>query len=98
VRALISCCPRLLIYTILLKVILNTNLINYSGASPIMSPNGDEAGDLARFKGALLINMGTLTSESVSQYLKAITAYNRGSNPVVFDPVGAALRGFEKRQ
>ncbi|CAG8190014.1 unnamed protein product [Penicillium olsonii] len=60
------------------------------GASPIMSPYGDEATDLCKFDGALLINMGTLTSESVSNYLKAINAYNQRGNPVVFDPVGAA--------
>ena len=55
-----------------------------------MSPYGDEATDLCKFDGALLINMGTLTSESVSNYLKAINAYNQRGNPVVFDPVGAA--------
>ncbi|CAG8890010.1 unnamed protein product [Penicillium egyptiacum] len=60
------------------------------GASPIMSPYGDEATDLCKFDGALLINMGTLTSESVSNYLKAIKAYNDRGNPVVYDPVGAA--------
>ncbi|CAG8918512.1 unnamed protein product [Penicillium salamii] len=60
------------------------------GASPIMSPYGDEATDLCKFDGALLINMGTLTSESVSNYLKAIKAYNERGNPVIYDPVGAA--------
>ncbi|GAB1218536.1 hypothetical protein ATERTT37_007795 [Aspergillus terreus] len=60
------------------------------GASPIMSPYGEEAVDLCQFDGALLINMGTLTSESVSNYLKAIKAYNERGNPVVYDPVGAA--------
>ncbi|KAE8352247.1 Hydroxyethylthiazole kinase family-domain-containing protein [Aspergillus coremiiformis] len=60
------------------------------GASPIMAPCGDEAMDLAQFDGALLINMGTLTSESVPNYLKAIKAYNERGNPVVYDPVGAA--------
>ncbi|KAN0083017.1 Hydroxyethylthiazole kinase family domain containing protein [Elaphomyces granulatus] len=60
------------------------------GASPIMSPYGDEAPDLALNGGALLINMGSLTSESVSHYLKATRAYNEGGNPVVYDPVGAA--------
>lgn len=62
----------------------------YSGASPIMSPYGDEATDLCKFDGALLINMGTLTSESVSNYQKAIKAYNTRGNPVIYDPVGAA--------
>ncbi|KAJ5591509.1 uncharacterized protein N7459_001878 [Penicillium hispanicum] len=60
------------------------------GASPIMSPYGDEATDLCKFDGALLINMGTLTSESPSNYLKAIQAYNQRGNPVIYDPVGAA--------
>jgi Hydroxyethylthiazole kinase, sugar kinase family len=55
-----------------------------------MSPYGDEATDLCKFDGALLINMGTLTSESVPNYLKAIKAYNERGNPVVYDPVGAA--------
>ncbi|KAL4929896.1 uncharacterized protein BDV17DRAFT_281085 [Aspergillus undulatus] len=59
------------------------------GASPIMSPYGDEATDLCQFDGALLINMGTLTSQSPSEYLKAIKAYNQRGNPVVYDPVGA---------
>ncbi|KAJ5669052.1 hypothetical protein N7462_010122 [Penicillium macrosclerotiorum] len=60
------------------------------GASPIMSPYGDEAKDLCKFDGALLINMGTLTSESVSNYQKALRAYNERGNPVIYDPVGAA--------
>lgn len=55
-----------------------------------MSPYGDEATDLCKFDGALLINMGTLTSDSVSNYLKAIKAYNERGNPVIYDPVGAA--------
>ncbi|KAL5334500.1 hypothetical protein BJX70DRAFT_391410 [Aspergillus crustosus] len=59
------------------------------GASPIMSPYGDEATDLSQFDGALLINMGTLTSQSPAEYLKAIRAYNTRGNPVVYDPVGA---------
>lgn len=61
-----------------------------SGASPIMSPYGDEATDLCKLDGALLINMGTLTSESVPNYIKAMRAYNERGNPVVYDPVGAA--------
>lgn len=55
-----------------------------------MSPYGEEATDLCKFDGALLINMGTLTNESVSNYLKAIQAYNQRGNPVIYDPVGAA--------
>lgn len=55
-----------------------------------MAPYGEEATDLCKFDGALLINMGTLTSESLSNYLKALQAYNQRGNPVIYDPVGAA--------
>ncbi|OJK03531.1 hypothetical protein ASPACDRAFT_111336 [Aspergillus aculeatus ATCC 16872] len=84
------------------------NMINYvvanfvanvalsMGASPIMSPYGDEAVDLRQFGGALVINMGTLTSESIPNYLKALQAYNERGNPVVYDPVGAAATGIRR--
>jgi thiamine-phosphate diphosphorylase / hydroxyethylthiazole kinase len=58
------------------------------GASPIMSNNGEEAEDLARLGGALVVNMGTVTPESLMNYGKAIRAYNQAGRPVVFDPVG----------
>jgi thiamine-phosphate diphosphorylase/hydroxyethylthiazole kinase len=55
-----------------------------------MSPYGEEAVDLAKFDGALVINMGTLTRESIPNYLQAVKSYNERGNPVVYDPVGAA--------
>ena len=58
------------------------------GASPIMSLNGDEAADLAKLGGALVINMGTVTPEGLQNYLKALKAYNGAGRPVVYDPVG----------
>ena len=61
-----------------------------------MSPYGEEAVDLCQFDGALVINMGTLTSESIPNYLKALKAYNVRGNPVVYDPVGAAATGIRR--
>ena len=58
------------------------------GASPIMSNNGDEAVDLAKLGGALVVNMGTVTPEGLNNYVKAIKAYNAVGQPVIFDPVG----------
>ncbi|KAI1971416.1 thiamine biosynthetic bifunctional enzyme [Ophidiomyces ophidiicola] len=55
-----------------------------------MSPYGAEAADLAQAGGSLLINMGTLNSDSLGNYVQAIQAYNQLGSPVVFDPVGAA--------
>ncbi|KAM5469252.1 thiamine biosynthetic bifunctional enzyme [Microsporum audouinii] len=67
------------------------------GASPIMSGYGLEAPDLAKNNGALLINMGTLNSESMDNYLQAIRAYNETGNPVVLDPVGAAATQIRRQ-
>ncbi|KAF3480471.1 hydroxyethylthiazole kinase [Arthroderma uncinatum] len=67
------------------------------GASPIMSGYGLEASDLAKNNGALLINMGTLNSESMDNYLQAIRAYNEAGNPVVLDPVGAAATKIRRQ-
>jgi thiamine-phosphate diphosphorylase/hydroxyethylthiazole kinase len=61
-----------------------------------MAPYGDEATDLSKLDGSLLINMGTLNGESVSNYLKAIKAYNERGAPVVYDPVGAAATGIRR--
>lgn len=59
------------------------------GASPIMSNNGLEAGDLASLGGSLVINMGTTTPEIRSNHLKALSAYNAVGGPTLLDPVGA---------
>ncbi|GME64254.1 putative thiamine biosynthetic bifunctional protein [Neofusicoccum parvum] len=59
------------------------------GASPIMSNNGLEAWDLARLGGSLVVNMGTVTPEGVSNYVYALRAYNAAGGPCIFDPVGA---------
>lgn len=58
------------------------------GASPIMANYGEEAADLAKLGGALVINMGTVTPEGVENYVKALRAYNAAERPVVLDPVG----------
>lgn len=53
-----------------------------------MANYGEEAVDLARLGGALVINMGTVTPEGLENYIKALKAYNEAGRPVVFDPVG----------
>jgi thiamine-phosphate diphosphorylase/hydroxyethylthiazole kinase len=68
---------------------LAANVALAVGASPIMSNNGLEAGDLAALGGSLVINMGTTTPDVRSNHLKALAAYNAVGGPVVFDPVGA---------
>ena len=65
-------------------------------SSPIMSLSGSEALDLARLRGGLVINMGTLTTELMTSYLSATLAYNSLGNPIVFDPVGAGATSLRK--
>jgi thiamine-phosphate diphosphorylase/hydroxyethylthiazole kinase len=55
-----------------------------------MSNNADEAEDLARLGGSLVINMGTVTPDMLEAYVRALKAYNTAGQPVIFDPVGYA--------
>ena len=61
-----------------------------------MANYGEEAKDLARLQGALVINMGTVTPEGISNYLQAVKAYNAQGGPVLFDPVGAGATEVRK--
>ena len=58
------------------------------GASPIMANYAEEAADLAKLGGSLVINMGTVTPDGLQNYVKALKAYNQAGQPVIFDPVG----------
>lgn len=59
------------------------------GGSPIMANYGEEASDLSKLGGALVINMGTVTPEGLQNYSQALRAYNLAGGPVILDPVGA---------
>ncbi|KAH6712248.1 Hydroxyethylthiazole kinase family-domain-containing protein [Leptodontidium sp. MPI-SDFR-AT-0119] len=66
------------------------------GGSPIMANYGEEAADLSKLGGALVINMGTVTPEGLLNYYKALKAYNLQGGPVVFDPVGGGATAVRK--
>ena len=66
------------------------------GASPIMANYGEEAKDLANLGGALVINMGTVTPDGLTNYVNAIQAYNEAGGPVLFDPVGAGATAIRR--
>ncbi|KAF4121244.1 thiamine-phosphate diphosphorylase / hydroxyethylthiazole kinase [Geosmithia morbida] len=61
------------------------------GASPIMANYAEEAPDLAKLGGALVINMGTVTPDGLKNYARALKAYNEAGRPVLLDPVGYVL-------
>lgn len=66
------------------------------GGSPIMANYGEEAGDLCKLGGALVINMGTVTPEGLENYAKALRAYNLEGGPIVFDPVGGGATAVRR--
>ena len=72
------------------------NVCLATGSSPIMSLNGPEAPDLAKLGGALVINMGTVTPETLDVYLAGMRAYNAVGNPIVFDPVGGGATSVRR--
>lgn len=64
------------------------NIILATGASPIMAEDKREVEEVVSFASALLINIGTLQSESVETMIKAGIKANEVGIPVIFDPVG----------
>lgn len=58
------------------------------GASPIMANYGEEAADLCKLGGALVVNMGSVNPEGLANYIRALRAYNQAGRPIVYDPVG----------
>ncbi|ESZ92662.1 hydroxyethylthiazole kinase [Sclerotinia borealis F-4128] len=66
------------------------------GASPIMANYGEEAADLAKLGGGLVINMGTVTPEGIQNYSQALRAYNKEGGPVVLDPVGCGATAVRR--
>ncbi|EPE24994.1 Thiamin phosphate synthase [Glarea lozoyensis ATCC 20868] len=66
------------------------------GGSPIMANYGEEAADLAKLGGSLVINMGTVTPDGLTNYTKALKAYNLAGGSVVFDPVGGGATSVRR--
>lgn len=66
------------------------------GASPIMANYGEEAADLAKLGGGLVVNMGTVTPEGIQNYSKALRAYNNEGGPIVLDPVGCGATAVRR--
>ena len=54
-----------------------------------MANYGAEATDLSGLDGALVINMGSVTPDGLTNYVQALRAYNTRGGPVLLDPVGA---------
>ncbi len=64
------------------------------GASPVMAHAPEEAADMARMASALVLNIGTLTTEFIESMKIAARAANEHGIPVVLDVCGAGATPF----
>lgn len=64
------------------------------GASPVMAYAKEEVAEMAKIAGALVLNIGTLTSTEVEAMIIAGKSANEHGVPVVLDPVGAGATEF----
>ena len=67
------------------------------GGSPIMATAIEEAEEIARIASSVVINIGTLSADSVASMIAAGMGANRKGIPVIFDPVGAGASAFRSR-
>jgi hydroxyethylthiazole kinase len=64
------------------------------GALPVMAHAPEEVEEMAAIAGALVLNIGTLSSPWVEAMLTAGRAANEAGVPVVVDPVGAGATSY----
>lgn len=73
------------------------NVVLALGGSPVMADDKRETEEMTALASSLVLNIGTLHSESfVSMILSGIKANELGI-PVILDPVGAGATGFRTR-
>jgi len=82
---------RPLIHNITNMVAMNdsANAILAIGGLPVMAHAQAEVREMVRVAGALVLNIGTLTSEQIDSMIAAGEEANNLKKPVVLDPVGA---------
>lgn len=92
--ALRAACP--LVHHITNYVTVNdcANMTLAAGASPVMADDPQEAADMTAIAQALVLNIGTLNSRTVSSMLAAGAKARERGIPVVLDPVGCGATAF----
>lgn len=70
------------------------NIVKVFGASPVMAHAKEEVADMAGIANALVLNIGTLTSDFVQAMILAGKSANRKGIPVVLDVCGAGATKF----
>ncbi len=70
------------------------NVVRAFGALPVMAHAKEEAAEMAGISSALVLNIGTLTSEIIESMLLAGKKANSNGIPIVLDAVGAGATKF----
>ncbi len=85
-----------LVHSITNYVAMNftANVLLALGASPIMAHAPEEMDEMVGLAGALVINIGTLSTPWVVSMLQAANAARTRGLPIVLDPVGAGATRF----
>jgi hydroxyethylthiazole kinase len=87
---------RPLVHQITNYVVMNetANATLALGALPVMAHAPEEVEEMVAIAGALVLNIGTLSSSWVEAMLRAGRAANAAGVPVVLDPVGAGATRY----
>ncbi|MFJ5964182.1 hydroxyethylthiazole kinase [Bacillus sp. NPDC093026] len=85
-----------LVHNITNQVVTNftANGLLALGASPVMANAKEEVAEMAQLADALVLNIGTLTKETVEAMIIAGRAANEKGVPVLLDPVGVGATTF----
>ncbi|MDX8046355.1 hydroxyethylthiazole kinase [Gracilibacillus sp. S3-1-1] len=85
-----------LIHNMTNQVVMNftANGLYAVGATPVMTHAKEEVEEMAKNASALLLNIGTLTTEQVEAMILAGKSANKAGVPVVLDPVGVGATTF----
>lgn len=85
-----------LVHNITNFVVMNytANALLAVGASPVMAHAVEEVEDMVAIAGALVINIGTLSSHWVNGMKKAMLAAVAYGKPIILDPVGAGATRY----
>jgi len=70
------------------------NMTRAFGALPVMAHAPEECADMTKISSALVLNIGTLTSEIIDSMLLSAAAANEKNIPVVLDAVGVGATKF----
>ncbi|MBC8383237.1 MAG: hydroxyethylthiazole kinase [Candidatus Cloacimonetes bacterium] len=74
------------------------NIVRLTGGLPIMAHAKEEVADMVKLSDALVLNIGTLTSELVESMKIAAKAANQKGIPVVLDAVGVGATPFRDKK